>query len=225
MTPPAGKKTDPKAKGKTGAGAKAKVTLKAKPQRKADAGLAALDASLESALVVDRKGYPYLVHPLLDGVPRCPPELLATWVKWARKQPPCKEATLLLAPEAMGLPLVAPLAMALSLPFVVVRKRKYGLPGELVAYAETGYGDAALHINDVTAADRVLVIDNVLSTGGTLGSLLNTLVGTGCTVVGALVALDKGRWRAALEERHGVPIEAMRTIRVESGKVRIVARA
>lgn len=194
------------------------------PGADARAALAALDASLEGAAVSDRNGYPYLVHPLLDGVPRCPPALLEAWVAWARQQAP-RDATLLLAPEAMGLPLVAPLALALGLPFAVARKRRYGLPGEAVAYAETGYGEAALHINDVRPGDRVLVVDNVMSTGGTLGALLSTLEAMGATVAGVLLALDKGAARARLEERHNVPIHALRTIRVEAGRVRIVARA
>jgi adenine phosphoribosyltransferase len=198
------------------------VHLRSRP--KADAALAALDASLEQAQVMDRNGYPYLVHPLLDGVPRCPPALVQAWLDWARRQPEAKQATLLLAPEAMGLPLVVPLALALGIPYIVVRKRKYGLPGEQIAYAETGYSDAALHINDVGPGDRVLVVDNVMSTGGTLGALLATLASMGATVTGVLVALDKGTSRARLEERHNLPIRALRTIRLESGKVRVVAR-
>jgi adenine phosphoribosyltransferase len=204
-------------------GAKPRVSLRSKPP-KPDAGLAALDASLEQALVLDRNGYPYLVHPLLDGVPRCPPALVRAWVDWARRQAPAKRATLLLAPEAMALPLVAPLALALDLPYVVVRKRKYGLPGEQIAYAETGYGDSALHVNGVEPGDKVLVVDNVLSTGGTLGALLATLESMGAEAVGVLVALDKGSARPRLEDRHNVPIHALRTIRVESGKVRITRR-
>ncbi|HEX9710498.1 MAG TPA: adenine phosphoribosyltransferase, partial [Candidatus Thermoplasmatota archaeon] len=66
-----------------------------------------MDESLAKATVMDRNGYPYLVHPLTDGVPRCPPELLAAWVEWAAAQAEAQDATLLLAPEAMGLPLVA----------------------------------------------------------------------------------------------------------------------
>lgn len=185
---------------------------------------AALDASLEQATVLDRGGYPYLVHPLLDGVPRCPPELLEAWVAWAQRQPAARGATLLLAPEAMALPLAAPLTLALGLPYAVARKRRYGLPGERVAHAATGYGEAALHVNGVAAGDRVLVVDNVLSTGGTLDALLEALAGIGATASGAVVALDKGSARERLQERHGVPIHAMRTIRVEAGKVRIVQR-
>lgn len=186
------------------------------------AALAALDASLERAPVLDRGGYAYLVHPLLDGVPRCPPQLLQAWVDWAAGQPEARQATLLLAPEAMALPLVSPLALALGVPYAVARKRSYGLPGEQVAQARTGYGEAALHLNDVGPGDRVLVVDNVLSTGGTLDAVLGALAAAGCQAVGALVAIDKGMARHKVEARHGVAVRALRTIRVEAGRFRVV---
>lgn len=182
-----------------------------------------IDRSLETARVMDRKGYPYLVHPLIDGIPRVDPALLRAWTDWASSHKDLVgQANLLLAPEAMGLPLVAPLSLATGLPYAVVRKRRYGLPGEEVAYCETGYGENCLHVNDVDPGDKVLVIDDVLSTGGTLGALLATLAGKEVDIVGALVFLDKGRVRAVLEERHGVPIRVMRTIAIEAGKVRVV---
>lgn len=181
-----------------------------------------IDRSLETAQVMDRNGYPYLVHPLIDGVPRAEPALLRAWLDWAQSQDLVRQATVLLAPEAMGLPLAVPLALATDLPYVVVRKRKYGLPGEQVAYCETGYGENCLHVNAVGPDDRVLVVDDVLSTGGTMNGLLTTLAGMHVPAVGALVFLDKGRVHKVLEERHGVPIRVMRTVRIEDGKVRIL---
>jgi adenine phosphoribosyltransferase len=182
-----------------------------------------IDRSLETAQVMDRKGYPYLIHPLIDGVPRVDPALLQAWTDWATSHRDLlDQATLLVAPEAMGLPLVAPVSLATGIPYVIVRKRRYDLPGELVAYCETGYGENCLHVNDVAKEDKVLVVDDVVSTGGTLNALLATLVATGAATLGALVFLDKGRVRAVLEERHGVPIRVMRSVKVEAGKVTIV---
>ena len=180
-----------------------------------------VDASLEDALVMERNGYPYLVHPLMDGIPRVDPKLLQAWLDWARRQDLVTKATLLAAPEAMGLPLVAPLSLATGLPYVVIRKRKYDLPGEEVAYAETGYGEAALHVNDLTPHDKVLLVDDVISTGNTLNALLSTLEHIGVPAVGALVFLDKGTARRSIEERHDVPIRVMRTVRVSLDGVKL----
>jgi adenine phosphoribosyltransferase len=181
-----------------------------------------IDHSLETAQIMDRKGYPYVIHPLTDGVPRCDPRLLQAWVAWASAQPEVKSATLLVAPEAMGLPLVAPLAIATGLPYVVIRKRKYDMPGEEVAYCETGYGEACLHINDVWPDDNVLIIDDVVSTGGTLGAILATLKNMAVPVAGALVFLDKGGKTRKLSADHNVPIRVMRRVVVDQGKVRVL---
>jgi len=183
-----------------------------------------LDATLTQSEVMDRGGYPYVVHPLMDGVPRCEPVLLTAFLDWALRQGVLRHATLLAAPEAMGLPLVAALSVATGLPYVVIRKRRYDLPGEEVAYCETGYGENCLHVNDCWPDDRVVIVDDVISTGNTLDAILATLRGMGVPVEGALVFLDKGKRRAAMAKRHKVPIRAMRTVKVDEGKVRIVRR-
>lgn len=190
----------------------------------AQAALAELDRSLMAADVMQRNGYPYLIHPLMDGVPRAHPDILQAWAMWAKCQVDIVAgATLLLAPEAMGLPLVAALSLTTGIPYGVVRKRRYDLPGEKVAFAETGYGDAALHINDVSPADRVVLVDDVMSTGGTVAAILVALKAMDVKAQGVLLFVDKGTRRRAIEAAHDVPVRAMRTITVESGKVRIVA--
>ncbi|MEK6975412.1 MAG: adenine phosphoribosyltransferase [Candidatus Thermoplasmatota archaeon] len=174
---------------------------------------------LDDAEVTDRQGYPYIVHPLMDGVPRVRPELVRAWTAWAWEQPPLRQADLLLAPEAMALPLVAPLCLESGIAYVVARKRVYNRPGEKALAAKTGYGLSSLYVNDVRPGDRVLVVDDVLSTGSTLDALLGAVRDCGATPMGALVFLDKGDARKTLETKHGVPILAMRSVHVESGKL------
>jgi adenine phosphoribosyltransferase len=192
--------------------------------RKSARGEARLDATLAEAEVMERAGYEYIIHPLMDGVPRCDPALLRAFVDWAKRQECMRGATLLAAPEAMGLPLVAALSLATGLPYVLIRKRRYDLPGEEVAYCETGYGENCLHINDCWPDDRVVLVDDVVSTGNTLDALLSTFRTMGVPIAGVLVFLDKGTSRTVLARRHKVPIRAMRKVKVASGRVRIVRR-
>jgi adenine phosphoribosyltransferase len=145
---------------------------------------------------------------------------MQAWLAWATAQVDVLAgATLILAPEAMGLPLAVPLSLATGIPYAVIRKRKYGLPGEEVAYCETGYSESCLHINDARPDDRVVVVDDVVSTGNTLDGILGTLAAMRVPVQGALVFVDKGTRRAFLEERHRVPVRALRSVRIEKGKV------
>ncbi|MEK6985770.1 MAG: adenine phosphoribosyltransferase [Candidatus Thermoplasmatota archaeon] len=172
------------------------------------------ETSLRNATVQPRGDYAYLTHPLLDGVPRLQPELLREWTAWAQRQPTLREANLLVAPEAMGLPLAATLSVASGLPSVAARKRSYDLKGQVAVPARTGYGAATLHLNDLGPGDRVVVVDDVLSTGGTLSALLEAIPQTGARAVGALVAVDKGSARPALVQRFGIPIHAWATVQV-----------
>jgi adenine phosphoribosyltransferase len=71
--------------------------------------------------------------------------------------------------EARGFILAAPVALALGVGFVPVRKAGK-LPGETyaVSYA-LEYGEATLevHQDGIESGDRVLLVDDVLATGGT----------------------------------------------------------
>lgn len=178
--------------------------------------------SFRRARVVPKGDYAYVIHPLLDGVPRCDPALLKEWVTWARLQAPTGAATLIVAPEAMGLPLAAALSLATGLPYAIARKRAYGLQGERAAPARTGYGEAALHLNDVRAGDKVLVVDDVLSTGGTLGAIFDAVRASGASLAGAVVVVDKGTSRARIEASYRVPVCAAATITVTPSGVTVL---
>lgn len=178
-----------------------------------------IDESLRTAHVLKRDEYPYIIHPLMDGVPRVDPALLIAFAEWAATLPAVRAANVILAPEAMGVPLAAAVSMKTGIPYLVIRKRQYHLPGETLAYCETGYGKSCLYINDVKPEDRCVIIDDVISTGGTLDALLGTLTDTGATVTGVVAFVDKGARANALATTHQVPIISMRRIHVEDTTV------
>jgi adenine phosphoribosyltransferase len=94
--------------------------------------------------------------------------------------------------EARGFILAAPVALALGAGFVPVRKA-----GKLprASYAETyalEYGEATLeiHRDALREGDRVLLVDDVLATGGTVAATHRLVERCGAVVHGVAVLMD-----------------------------------
>jgi adenine phosphoribosyltransferase len=94
--------------------------------------------------------------------------------------------------EARGFIFAAPVAVALGAGFVPVRKAGK-LPGPTVSreYSlEYGTATVELHPADIPAGARVLVVDDVLATGGTAAATVELLEGCGAVVVGLTFLVD-----------------------------------
>jgi adenine phosphoribosyltransferase len=94
--------------------------------------------------------------------------------------------------EARGFILAAPVALTLGSGFVPVRKAGK-LPGPVleVGYA-LEYGEAVLqmHRDAIAPGDRVLVVDDILATGGTLAAARSLVEEAGGVVAGFAVLME-----------------------------------
>lgn len=172
--------------------------------------------SFRGCPVVDRGGYRYVVHPLTDGVPAIEPGMLADAVSLMAEAGDF-DCDAIVAPETMGAVIAAPLGLLVRKPVCIVRKRRYGLPGERELAQRTGYSGSAMYVNGLRRGDRVTVVDDVLSTGGTMSALLGALRDIGCAVVDVVVLLDKSEGPEAAERACGRPVTAL----VRAGEVGI----
>ena len=96
--------------------------------------------------------------------------------------------------EARGFIFAAPVACALRAGFVPIRKQGK-LPARTYAQSyELEYGEATLevHADAFDATDRVLIVDDVLATGGTAAATVQLIRRTGATVTGISVLLELG---------------------------------
>ncbi|NUK65223.1 adenine phosphoribosyltransferase [Streptomyces lunaelactis] len=123
-------------------------------------------------------------------------------------------ATKIVGLEARGFILAAPAAVRAGLGFIPVRKAGK-LPGATLSQAyELEYGSAEIevHAEDLSAGDRVMVIDDVLATGGTAGASLELIRRAGADVAGVAVLMELGflGGRTRLEPAlRGAPLEAL----------------
>jgi adenine phosphoribosyltransferase len=123
-------------------------------------------------------------------------------------------ATKVVGLEARGFILGAPVAVRAGLGFIPVRKAGK-LPGATLAQAydlEYGSAEIEVHAEDLSAADRILIVDDVLATGGTAEASVQLVRRAGAQVAGVAVLMELGflGGRARLEPAlAGAPLDAL----------------
>lgn len=115
--------------------------------------------------------------------------------------------------EARGFILAAPVALALGVGFVPVRK-----PGKLpwrtrsVAYAlEYGEESLEMHVDAVQPGELVLLVDDVLATGGTAAAATQLVEQGGARVHGLAVLMELG-FLSGRDRLDHVPLTALHTV-------------
>lgn len=103
-----------------------------------------------------------------------------------------KQIDIVAGPEARGFLIGAPLAYRLGAGFVPVRK-KGKLPGAtLQAEYKLEYGEDALeiHADAIKPGQKVLVVDDLLATGGTIFSTIDLVKKCGGEIVGVAFLIE-----------------------------------
>lgn len=120
------------------------------------------------------------------------------------------DATHVVGIESRGFIFGAPLAMRLGLPFVLARK-----PGKLpaqtraVEYAlEYGTDRLEMHVDALPPAARVVVVDDLLATGGTAEAACRLVEAADAQVAAVLVLIELGFLNGA-ERLTGRPVRAL----------------
>lgn len=179
-----------------------------------------LKDSLLAAPIIWKGDYPYFIHPLTDGVPRLDPSVLTAVVELIEAAVDWQSVDLVLGIEAMGLPLTSPLSMRNNKPQVVVRKRSYGLEGEVAIDQSTGYSKGSMYLNDIAKDERILIVDDVLSTGGTLDAIIGGLETIGAKIASIVVVVEKGPGLQQLQEKYPhIEISSIVRLNMDGDKV------
>jgi len=180
--------------------------------------LEALKESLAGSPIIKRGDYDYMVHPITDGIPSVDPQILKE-ITDAFLEIGNFDCDLIVTVEALGIPLAAALSLRLGKPFNVVRKKMYGLPGEVNLSQVTGYSKSTLFINGLKEGDRVVIVDDVISTGGTMWAIVEALKSMQVRIVDILVALEKTEKKPEIERKIGQRIKTLVKVEVVDGKV------
>lgn len=152
-------------------------------------------AALLAAKIRDVPDYPKPgvvfkdITPLLDDA-----ESFAALVRHIGERARALGATKVVGLEARGFILAAPGAYAAGAGFVPVRKEGK-LPGACLSQSyDLEYGSAVIEVqvDAFSPGDRVLVVDDVLATGGTAEAALELIARAGAEVAGVVMLMELG---------------------------------
>ncbi len=182
-----------------------------------------LKQSLVKAPIIWKGDYPYFIHPITDGVPRLEPNVLEAIIELSVPLINWDNIDIILGIEAMGLPLMAPLSMRTGIPMVIARKRQYGLEGEVEINQETGYSKGSIFLNDIKPGEKIAIIDDVLSTGGTIRSVIEGVKRTGAIIENIVVVVEKGPGMEILQQDYpNIKFDSLVKLEMDGGKVVIL---
>ncbi len=104
----------------------------------------------------------------------------------------CKDADVIVGPDARGFIFGTPVAARLKKPFVMVRKPGK-LPGELIQIAYSlEYGENVLEIQKgmIKPGQKVVIVDDLMATGGTTNAIIQLLEKVGAEVLRVVVLIE-----------------------------------
>ncbi len=183
--------------------------------------MSTLKESLEKAPIIKFGEYEYFIHPMCDGIPLITKKLFEQTIDRIMEMSDfnCDKILVL---EAMGMHLGAGLCMKTGLPFVVARKRSYGLPDEVEFHQQTGYQENEFYLNYIEKGERVTIVDDVLSTGGTLVGLLGALREMEVEVDDIIILFNKGQVKETIEKEFDVTIKVVFNVMIRDGQVKVL---
>lgn len=115
----------------------------------------------------------------------------------------------IVVPEAMGIHLGATLSLMTDIPLNIIRKRRFGLLGEHEILQRTDHKEEVtrLYLNGLEPGMKVVLVDDVISSGGTLRAILDELGSKQIEVVDVCVVIKRAESDPGRDYKYLVEIE------------------
>ena len=165
------------------------------------------------------------VNEFTDQIPALRPQLLAEARDRLLALGPIEETDKLLVEEDKGAILGGAVSLAVGLPLAVARWYPYNLgdanphlPTRAIEVPlDSEYFVGTLFVNGIDRNDRVTIVDDTISTGGTLAALISAVHKAGATVAEVRVVVEKvaGGGTERINTQFGIPVRSVMRVDVD----------
>lgn len=169
-----------------------------------------------------RKVYEFILNRITEHVPPPSPRTMS-WIASEINDRTSDEIDKVVVPEALGLPIATLVAQIKGKPMAIVRKRPFGTNDYLLDKVEysSGYEKGKYYIYGVKAGERILIIDDTISTGGTLISLIDTFQKQGVKIIDVACIMEKEMYKGKQKvlDKFGIQVKTLIKIKKKGNKV------
>ena len=179
--------------------------------------------SFHNQPLYDIDGYKFVLNSLTEQVPATSPILLRLAGEWlAESLPNCDK---LLTEEDKGAILVAAVSLHTGIPFGMARWYPNHLADQVSAIFTCEYVEkGTLYLSGIEKGDRVAIIDDIISTGGTLIGIIKTLQTIGAHIVDIIVLAEKIEYKGIqrVKEETDMDVRSLMKISIAEEKSRVL---
>ena len=179
----------------------------------------------QSAKVVNSGKSLTTVNEFTDQLPALRPEVL---LEVAHKVIKLMDLTVdkVVTEEDKGAPLATAVSILTGIPMAMARWYPYSLDtvNENVVNISSEYFEGKMYLNGIQPGDRIAVIDDTLSTGGAVISLVESIRSSGGEVVDVICAVEKIQNDGANKvfKKTGITVKTIMKITVSEERVEVV---
>lgn len=179
----------------------------------------------ESAKVVSSGKHYTTVNEFTDQIPALRPKVL--WEAALKISQICDfDADKIVTEEDKGTPLATTVSLISGLPLSIARWYNYSLNDDtqIAVDLDSEYFNGKLYLNGVVKNDKVIIIDDTLSTGGTLISLIEAIRKSGANIVDVICVIEKEGYggREKVLKKTGIEVKTIHKILVDSSGVKFL---
>ncbi|ACL74798.1 adenine phosphoribosyltransferase [Ruminiclostridium cellulolyticum] len=180
----------------------------------------------ENAKVVSSGKHFTTVNEFTDQIPALRPRVL--WEAALKISQICDfKADKIVTEEDKGTPLATVVSLISGLPMAIARWYNYSLEEEsqIAVNIDSEYFNGKLFLNGVNKKDKVIIIDDTLSTGGTIVSLVKAIRESGAEVVDVVCVIEKEGYggRERVLESTGIEVKTIHKILVNQNGVKVIS--
>ena len=174
--------------------------------------------------LIQFKEHKFLVNPLTEQIPATSAELLQAATGWIVEAGHFNQATKIVGEEDKGAILVASTSLATRLPFGMARWYPNGLEGQVSVEFEMEYASGKLFLNGVKEGDRIIIVDDMISTGGTMLALIQAVQLAKAEIVDIVCVAEKTEYGGVqrIYEQTGYKVKSLVKISIEGTRSRVI---